>query len=169
MTQTARLFAQAFTLFICGGVIAATARPLDAQALGESGQTAVLRAVMDYRLTFLDDRSMYDACSVSKVLESGDSLEDLRAPYAALVDTATRCASVRRELPSPPPVSVRTLRARDDSAAVELVVHHGEYSHGETYRLLRRGRGWIVGGVCLTAGMYSDLRMPSAAGVHPPQ
>lgn len=136
-------------------------RSLQAQEPGASTRLAAVEAVIDYRLSFLNDSSRYDMCTLSRALgATGDKLA-LYPTYAALLDSTTACIPGKRTSTRMAPIGIDSIGLTQGTGSVRIAVYHGEYSHLERYTLRRNGDRWTVIGVCLTAGSYADLRRPA--------
>ena len=110
----------------------------------------ILEAVIAYRALFMNDDSRFDRRTVSREL-GGASADELLEPfYAGRVEGSTS----PRAGNGPVAVGIRSISTADSSATVELLVHHGEYVHHETFNLRSRGPRFHVMEVRLWGNLY---------------
>jgi hypothetical protein len=147
-------------LVACVVTSAAHRNELQAQESTVNARLAAVEAVMDYRLSFLNDSSRYDVCALSRALGAAPQTVGLNSAFLALLDITTQCTDPGHMKTSSAPVGVDSIRLTKEEGSVRLLIHHGEYSHVERFTLKRIGDLWAVTGACLTGGSYADLRMP---------
>lgn len=119
--------------------VVAPLMPAAAQASPEAGRA--ISTVMDYRRSWLDDSTRFDACKVQQAMNGArDFASHIIEPVRGLLDDPTA------PCPRPPRnpreyravVLVDSLRLADTTARVYLTVLRGEFRHREVYAL-RRG------------------------------
>jgi hypothetical protein len=119
-------------------------------------------AVMRYRLSWLEDRTPFDPCSLSG--QSASAVDSIPADVRELVGTLaggtvpTMCAdpaAVARALP-PRVIRVQSVTPGDSVAQVRLHVRKGDHSHTEDYTVRRTPLGgWQVAEVRTWGHLYA--------------
>jgi hypothetical protein len=139
------------------GTIVSSAR---AQESVVSTKARAIEVVMDYRRSFLNDTSHFQACALLHALGKGAGLDALRPEYRAMLDQPTGCDPGSMSARSRGAVAVSTILEADSAISVRVAVSHGEYFHMETYTVVPRAAPQHVSGVLLSAGTYHDVAPP---------
>ena len=132
-----------------------------AQPARVSAPTAVMGAVMRYRLYWLGDSTPFAACPAYRALgRPADFPSALEPAWARLLDRdvgSCDAGTPAAAVPQGPVVRTDTLILADSTAELRLTVRRGEYRHQQRYTLRRSPFGpsgsWWVESVWLSAGI----------------
>lgn len=130
-------------LLIHAALIALCAAPMPgaAQETPDTAAISVVRAVMEHRIIWLQDPTLFNPCRLYEVLGRPDDLGRALGPRASrLLDQREEpCASPTLRAP----ITLLSVEVGDSIAAVQLSVTRGEYTYTEDYTLRKpEWRDW---------------------------
>lgn len=107
--------------------------PGAAQETPDTAAISVVRAVMEHRIIWLQDPTLFNPCHVFEATGRPDDLRRRLGPHASrLLDPREKpCASPTLRAP----ISLFSVEVGDSTAAVQLRVTRGEYAYTEDYTL----------------------------------
>ena len=121
-----------------------------------SRESEALNAVLRYRLYWLADSTVFDACRVYTVLNRPATLGPMiETPFRRLVNAEKPCDEPVRAVRDL--VLLKSITVDKIAATVSLSIQHGDYIHDETYHLL--GPPWLVDSVVIR-GAVTITRPP---------